>query len=260
MAITVSRLSVTAVKATRIHDVASVEVGPLGARGDRAFYIVDSDGAMVNGKRLGELQTVEADYDPESGSLVLVFADGSRTAGTVRLGPEVATTFFGYPRRARVLDGPWSHALSRQLGIALRLVAVDSAVDRGPEGAVSIVSRGSLERLAQAFDDETSVDARRFRMLIEVDGVPPHEEDRWVGRELEVGPVRLRMHGNIGRCVTTTRGPDSGVVDMPTLKMLASYRLDEDTTEPLAFGIHGEVLEGGTVRLGDELTVGGRVG
>ena len=41
---------------------------------------------------------------------------------------------------------------------------------------------------------------------------------------------------------------------------LATYRLQEETTEPLAFGIHGEVLSGGTVRLGDELTVGQRIG
>jgi uncharacterized protein YcbX len=256
MTIIVRRLSLTAVKATRVQDVEAITLGPHGARGDRPFYVIDADGAMINGKRLGELQTVEAGYDADDATLALVFADGARAAGRVRLGPEIATTFFGHPRRARVLDGPWSHALSEQLGVPLRIVAVDSAVDRGPGGAVSVVSRGSLERLAQASDDETAVDARRFRMLIEVDGVPAHEEDRWVGRELEVGPARLRMHGNIGRCVTTTRSPDSGVVDLPTLKMLASYRLDQDTTEPLAFGIHGEVLAGGTVRLGDELTVG----
>jgi hypothetical protein len=258
MAITVCRLSLTAIKATRVHDVESIALGPLGARGDRAFYIVDADGAMVNGKRLGELQTVSSDYDPEARSLYLTFADGTRVGGAVRLGPEVTTTFFSRPRRVRVLDGPWSQALSRQIGRPLRIVAADSAVDRGHDGAVSVVSRGSLERLAQESDDDASVDARRFRMLVEVDGVPAHEEDRWIGRELDVGPARLRMHGNVGRCVTTTRSPDSGVVDLPTLKMLAGYRLDEDSTEPLAFGIYGEVLAGGTVRLGDELRVGAR--
>jgi uncharacterized protein YcbX len=259
MAITVCRLSLTPIKATRVQDVEEISLGPDGARGDRAFYIVDADGAMINGKRLGALQTVLAAYDADARSLSLRFSDGTEVNGDVRLGPAVATTFFSRPRPARVVDGPWSKALSDQFGVPLRIVAADSAVDRGHDGAVSIVSRGSLDRLAEA-DGDQPVDARRFRMLIEVDGVPPHEEDRWVGRELRVGPARLRMHGNIGRCVTTTRGPDSGDVDLPTLKMLASYRLDEDTTEPLAFGIHGEVLAGGTVRLGDELTVGGWVG
>jgi uncharacterized protein len=259
MAIIVRRLSLTAVKGTRIREAGSIELSADGARGDRLFYIVDADGALLNGKRLGSLHTVEADHDPGAGTLALRFPDGTEAVGPVRLGPVVTTRFFSLKRRARVLDGPWAAALSAHAGQPLRLVHAGLGVDRGPQGAVSVISRGSLERLAQAGDTEAPVDARRFRMLIEVDGVDPHEEDHWLGRELRVGPARLRMHGNIGRCVTTTRGPDSGEVDLPTLRMLASYRLDEDTTEPLAFGIYGEVLAGGTVRLGDELTVDDRV-
>lgn len=260
MAITVTALHLAPVKSLRIRAVDAIELGPGGARGDRAFYLIDEQGAMVNGKRLGDLHTVSADYDPARGTLALRFADGERTEAPVRLGPEVRTTFFGMERRARMLDGPWAKALSRQIGRELRLVADGASVDRGPLGAISLVSRGSLERLARAQapggrGSDGPVDARRFRMLIEIDGVEPHAEDGWIGRELEVGAARLRIHGNVGRCVTTTRGPESGEVDLPTLKMLASYRLEEPTTEPLPFGVHGEVLAGGTVRVGDELRV-----
>jgi uncharacterized protein YcbX len=260
MAITVTALHTTPIKALRIRAVDSIELGPTGALGDRAFYLVDDDGAMVNGKRLGALQTVTAEYDPAAGELALCFADGERAEASVQLGPELDTTFFGMHRRARVLDGPWAHALSRHVGRDLRLVADGSAVDRGSEGAISLVSRGSLERLSHAEDPErpdtgAPVDTRRFRMLIEIDGVAPHAEDAWLGRELEVGEARLRIHGNVGRCVTTTRGPESGEVDLPTLKMLASYRRDMETTEPLPFGVHGQVLRGGTVRVGDDVLV-----
>jgi uncharacterized protein len=88
-------------------------------------------------------------------------------------------------------------------------------------------------------------------MLIEIDGVDPHAEDDWLERELTVGDARVRIRGHVGRCATTTRGPESGEVDLPTLKLLAAYRRDLDTTEPLAFGVHGEVVHGGTVRVGD---------
>ncbi|MGH2908777.1 MAG: MOSC domain-containing protein [Solirubrobacteraceae bacterium] len=262
MAMTVTALRLTPVKSLRIRSVDAIELGPAGAAGDRAFYLVDEAGAMVNGKRLGELQTVSAEYDPAAGVLALDFAGGERTEAPVRLGPELATTFFGAERRARLLDGPWAQALSRHVGHELRLVADGSAVDRGPEGAISLVSRGSLERLGRAERPDrpqldpahpAPVDARRFRMLIEVDGVEPHGEDGWLGRELQIGAARLRIHGNVGRCVTTTRGPETGEVDLPTLKMLATYRRDVETTEPLPFGVHGEVLAGGTVRVGDEL-------
>jgi uncharacterized protein YcbX len=260
MTITVTALHLTPVKALRIRAVDSIELGPDGARGDRAFYLVDADGAMVNGKRLGALQTVTADYDPAGGTLALDFADGERCEAPVQLGPELDTTFFGFPRRARLLDGPWALELSRHVGEDLRLVADGSSIDRGTQGAISLVSRGSLERLAQAEGPTgakpgTPVDARRFRMLIEIDGVEPHAEDGWLGRELEVGSARLRIHGNVGRCVTTTRSPESGEVNLPTLKMLATYRLDMHTTEALPFGVHGEVVAGGMVRIGDELRI-----
>ena len=47
--------------------------------------------------------------------------------------------------------------------------AVDRGRDRG--GWVSLVSRGSLERLRAEAGVDEPVDGRRFRMLFEIDGV-----------------------------------------------------------------------------------------
>ena len=95
-------------------------------------------------------------------------------------------------------------------------------------------------------------------MLIEVDGVGPHEEDDWVRRKVRIGPALVQWHGHVGRCATTTRDPESGEVTFPTLHVLASYRKAHPSDEPLPFGIYGEVLEGGPVRVGDPVTVEGR--
>ena len=92
-------------------------------------------------------------------------------------------------------------------------------------------------------------------MLIEIDGVEPHEEDGWVGSQVRVGPALLRMHGHVGRCLITSRDPESADVDLPTLEQLGEYRREVDSTEPLPFGIYGEVLEGGSVRVGDAVMV-----
>src|SRR5262249_12073198 len=122
---------------------------------------------------------------------------------------------------------------------------------RTPQGGtVSVVSRASLERLREEIGAEDAIDGRRFRMLFDIDGVGPHEEDRWVGSEVRIGEATVIFNGDIGRCVVTSRDPESGVIDLPTLVTLMAYR-PEDRTEPLPFGIYGAILTPGLVRVGD---------
>jgi uncharacterized protein YcbX len=256
MAITVTRLVTTAVKGMRVREVPEIQLRADGARGDRAFYVIDERGSMMNGKNFKTLQTVVADYDLEAGTLALSFPDGVVASGEVAYGDAIATSFFSQPKRARELRGPWSEALSAFFGQPLRLVAGESAVDRGRPGAFSVISQASLGRLAE-LAGRNGVDARRFRMLIEVDGIGAHEEDAWLGRPVRVGTALVRPLGHVGRCVITTRNPDTAKGDLDTLKLLATYRHKIGTTEPLAFGIHGEVVSEGMVRLGDTVTVEG---
>jgi uncharacterized protein YcbX len=91
-------------------------------------------------------------------------------------------------------------------------------------------------------------------MLIEVDGIEPHAEDAWVGRQLRIGAALIAIEGHVGRCLVTSRDPETGVVDLPTLDVLRAYRSDAATTEPLPFGVYGAVLKPGVVRVGDEVT------
>jgi uncharacterized protein YcbX len=252
--VAVTALAMTAVKGMQVRPVPAIELGELGARGNRAFYLIDERGRMVNGKQLGRLQTVVADYNPSAERLSLSFPDGSCAEAALAYGATLDTRFFSESRPARELRGPWSEALSSFTGQPLRLVAPEIAVDRGRAGATSIISRSSLRRLAEVAECD-SVDARRFRMLIEIDGVSAHEEDDWIGRRVRVGPATLAMHGHIGRCLVTSRDPETGEVDLPTLDLLGTYRRELDSTEPLPFGIYGEVLQGGTVRVGDPVAL-----
>jgi hypothetical protein len=80
--------------------------------------------------------------------------------------------------------------------------------------------------------------------------VDAHEEDSWIGAEVRIGEATVVFNGDIGRCVVTSRDPDSGVVDLPTLVTLASYRRD-GVSESLPFGVYGAVLVPGRVRVGD---------
>jgi len=254
----VTGLAVTPVKGLRLTPRSEVTLEAAGARDNRRFYLIDERSRMVNGKQLGPLSAVVADYHHDSRRLTLTFPTGTMITGEVKTGAEVDVRFFSRPTRGRLVAGPWSAALSEHVGRAVRLVQTLSpgraGVDRGRAGAVSLISEASLDRLAEAAR-ETAVDARRFRMLVQVDGTGPHQEDGWVGRRVRIGAALVAMHGHVGRCLVITRHPDTGQVDLPALDLLRDYRAGSQTTEPLAFGIYGEVLEPGVVRVRDEVVL-----
>jgi uncharacterized protein YcbX len=250
--IRVAALASTPIKGLRVTARPEVVLERGGVRFDRSLFLVDERDRMVNGKHLGALNSVTADID-EGRLLTLTFPGGEVLSGPLELGEALEARFFSHSRSARALLGPFSAALSEHAGQSLRLVAPAdgySAIDRGPRGAVSMISRASLASLARAAG-ANEIDARRFRMSIELAGADPHEEDRWIGRELALGEARVLLHGHVGRCIVTSRHPESGEVDLPTLDLLSKYRDGALTTEPLAFGVYGAVIQEGVVRIGD---------
>src|ERR1700756_1346236 len=197
----------------RLQQVQQVELDELGAVGDRRFYVVDERGRMVNGKHFAALQTIVPSFDPGAGELTLTFPDGEVVGGAVEHGEPVTAQFYRRTDELPEVRGPFSEAVSAFIGAPVRLVAARTGVDRGRAGAASLISRASLRRLAEAAGLQ-EVDARRFRMLMEIDGVRAHEEDRWIDRRLRVGTALLRMRGHVGRCLITSRDPDSARADL----------------------------------------------
>lgn len=251
-------LTFTPVKATRLHVVDRLELGPNGASDNRRFFVIDARGRMINAKLIGALQTIVATYSSPDRTLSMSLPDGRIVEGSVHVAEEVSARFFSQTAQGRVVLGPWSEAISDVCGQPLRLIETDrpgGGVDRGADGSVSLISRASLARLAEVGGVE-SLDPRRFRMLIEIDGVSAHAEDRWVDNgSVRIGGAVVAFSGHVGRCLITSRDPDTGVVDVPTLDLLGSYRGSNaiESTEPLPFGVWGRVVEPGTVRVGDEV-------
>ncbi len=253
----VVRISVAPVKALGLVHPAEVVLGPGGVVGDRRFWLQDDHGALYAGKRDGTLQTIRPEWDESTRRLALTFPDGARVEGVVELGEPVDAELYRLRRPSHRVIGPWQEAISLHSGTPLTFLwADDSAVDRTPEGGtVSLVSRSSLERLREEAGVEDEIDGRRFRMLFEIDGIGPHEEDRWIGREVRIGEATVRFNGDIGRCVVTSRDPDTGEIDLPTLVTLAGYRPD-GVSEPLPFGVYGAVVRPGRVAVGDSVVAG----
>lgn len=257
----VSWISYAPVKGLRLSELDSVDLTVAGIPGDRRFHLINADGHLVNAKRVGALLEVVATWDSERGHLSLQFPDGSVVDGEVALDGPVSTSFHGRPVEGGFVSGPFSKALSDFTGVSLRLVQPDasgSGVDRGGEGAVTVLSQGSLDTLADVTGTD-AVDPRRFRMNFGVTGVAAHAEDGWLGRRVQFGEAVVVPEGHVGRCLITSRNSETGKIDLDTLKALASYRGDLDTTEKLAFGVFGTVSEPGRVRVGDPVSLLGRV-
>jgi uncharacterized protein YcbX len=251
------------VKSLALLNPPEVDLSPTGLPANRRFYLMDEQHQMLNGKRLGGLVQVSPDFDPATNRLTLRFPDRSEISDTVRLADPVQTSFFGRLRPGRLVDGPWSAALSDFAGQPLRLVAAEegqTGVDRGVAGGVTIASLASLQRLAQELHEE-SIDRRRFRMLFWIDaeeGLAPHAEDAWVGCRVRLGESAVvELRGHVGRCAVTTQNPRTGIPDLDTLAGLKAYRGEAETTAPLALGVFGEVVTPGRVRLGDRVSVDG---
>ena len=253
----VSAILVAPVKGLRALAREEVELGREGVRENRRFLLIDAQGQMVNGKRIATLQAAVAEYSDAERTLSLGLPGRPPLRGVVELGARLRATMFSNPLEVAEVLGPWSAALSDHAGTPLRLVEATGAcgaVDRGADGPVSLIARASVRRVAQQAERAQPLDPRRFRMLLEVDGVEAHAEDSWVGRPLAIGAAAVMARGHVGRCAVTTLDPDSGQRDFDTLAALASYRRKAGTTEPLACGIYGVVLQPGIVRVGDAVT------
>lgn len=264
----VAWISIAPVKGMRVQSLEEAELTEMGVPGDRAFFLIDETGAMVNGKRLGSLMELVPEHDLENAWLKIAFPGGNTVEGEVRTGDPETVTFFGNEESARPVHGGFSEAISNHTGQKVRLMESPperGGVDRGKWGGVTLLGAASLNALREAgrefacagesadpgSADPGPIDGRRFRMTFGVEGTPAYAEDGWVGQELRIGDALIRVGAHVGRCAVTTRDPESGETDLKTLHFLRYSREDVDSFEALPFGVYGQVLEPGKVRLGD---------
>lgn len=250
---TVAWLSIAPVKGLRVQELGALHLDRHGARGDRRFVITDEACHLVNAKRLPSLVQVVA--EATDSLLSLRFPDGNVVSAEPLLGEPATLIAYGQPRPVHTVLGPWAAALSEFAGMQLRLVEPldpGDGVDRRRDAGVSLLSTASLDSLAASAGVD-SVDRRRFRMTVGVDGIAAFAEEEWLDRTVHIGAAAVRLGGNVGRCAVTTLDPDGGVVDLPTLHLLRRLRDDATATEPLPFGVWGEVVEPGLVQVGDDI-------
>ena len=226
------------VKSLQGERLAEATVDPLGIAGDRRWALFDRDtGLGLTARRVPELlfgaSRVSAD-----GGVDVVLPDGTVTADDAVLsgwlGRRVelrAATELG--DAAPTYEAP-TDDLAADPAEWMQWEGAPGPFHDSPRIRLSLVSTGTLG----------TWDRRRFRANLVMDG---EGEDGLVGREADLGDVRLQFGRGIGRCVMTTR-PQAGGIARDTSVLKAIHREREGL-----FAVRAAVLTAGTVRTGDEL-------
>jgi uncharacterized protein YcbX len=110
---------------------------------------------------------------------------------------------------------------------------------------VSIINLASVAELENAAG--AAVHPLRFRGNIYVTGWPAWREFDLLGREVTIGPARLKIVKRIQRCAATDVDPDTGIRDLhiPTTLMRSFGHAD--------CGIYAQVIEAGDIAVGDAI-------
>jgi uncharacterized protein YcbX len=266
----VARISTTPVKGTALHHPEAIDLGRNGVAENRLFYLIDRNGLLVNGKRIGQLVQLHCSYDPQGDALSIRSQSGETLDDTVGLSQErVETNFYGRPVRGTVVGGRLADFVRAHAGADLRLVRVDepgAGVDVHP---VTLISTATAEHFRAQAGGPAERWRDRFRILLELDGAEPFEEESWEGREVSIGGATVSIVGPVPRCVVTTQNPQSGNVDFDTLAALralrgARARELSTPTEHLPdggrflLGVYASVVSPGPVRAGDRVEVNRR--
>ena len=250
------------VKATRFLQPTRVDVQQDGIRHDRLFALMEENGRLVDSDQHRTFLPLEFHYEATSERLRLTLPDGKIIEGPA-VGDGARSDIDHYGLRILTcaeVSGPWAEALSAHAGRPMRLVrclTAQGAIDVFP---ITLLTTGSLTRLAQEVG--APVDAARFRAGFVIEQPDPHAEDSWDGRTLRVGQALLRIRTSVPRCAVTGFNPRDGARDQDVMRGLIKYREKVSLPDGLipgyatpGFASYAEVIEPGAVACGDRVSV-----
>ncbi len=241
-------ISTAPVKGFRLLHPDQIELTPEGVVQNRRFVLVDGERRRLRSSKTPWPVVVRGEYDAGAERLRVEFPDGAVVEGSaLGAGEPFETDFHERNVAVRAVPGDWNERLSALAGHTVR-VARPERIGESLTEPVTLVSDGSLARLEREAGRE--IDARRFRMLLTLEGCEAYEEDTWAGRVLGVGDALLRVGGPVERCAVTTRDPDTGERDLDALRLIKAYRGVRNGNQ-VDFGVYATVERPGRVRVGD---------
>src|SRR4051812_47775216 len=195
----VARINIAPVRSLGLEHRKAVELTERGVLEDRRFFVRDPGDRLVDQLTAPSMVQVKAWTDPDATILRLTFPDGRVIEGDIELGEATETPIHGRVGIGHVVVGPWAEALGEFLGRNVVLIRCDRPGGTRSGKPTTLVSEGSLDALGAVLG-AGAVDARRFRMLFELEGAEAHVEDSWIGGCVSIGEAVLRVGGGVARC------------------------------------------------------------
>ncbi|HTC93528.1 MAG TPA: MOSC domain-containing protein [Terriglobales bacterium] len=137
--------------------------------------------------------------------------------------------------------------------LANRDVVTDEAMPPGTFfdlALLHVLTTGTLDRLRE-LNPRSRFEPRRFRpnLIIDTGDRKGFVENDWIGKTITVGSeVRIQVTGPCPRCVMTTLAQADLPKDPAILKTAAQHN-------KVAVGVYASVVQAGTIRIGDTITV-----
>ncbi len=122
-----------------------------------------------------------------------------------------------------------------------------SVVSEAMMNTVSLINQTSVHDFSAKI--EKPVQVERFRSNIVFEGWDPFSELDLVDREVSIGTVRLKLVKRTKRCPATQVNPITAERDIQLPALLRK------TYGHFDMGVYAEVLQGGTIALGDDIQV-----
>jgi len=187
---------------------------------------------LMRDERLAALETK---FDAER-QVLTIFRDGKQVARgnlSTRLGRQMIEQFIASYMAGELKGAPRivsasGHSFSDVADKCLHLVNLETVRELGRE------LRAELDPL-------------RFRANVYFDGLEPWAESRWLDRQVHVGGSLLEVFALTPRCAATDVNPATAARDISIPPdMLRMYGHND-------LGVYAKVVEGGDIRVGDEI-------
>ncbi len=265
MRLTVSQIHIYPVKSFSGISPSSATIDERGFAFDRRWMLIDSENRFVTQRTLPDMalftasikgDRVEINHKTDS-SFHLSFEIGNHS------GEKVNLTLFDNPGSGYLMDSQINFALSNKLKNNVKLVYMDTDIERKVNEKYSsrkrlvsyadgfpflLLSEESLAELNSRLPFQASM--LRFRPNIVIKGGEAFIEDRL--KQIRINNVTFDIVKPCPRCVITTVDPTTAKKNSIVLKTLAEFR---KTGNNVNFGQNLIHHNTGTISVGDEVEI-----